>query len=145
MKIQDFAMAGRANVILGIGVDIIKIGRFKHILVNKNDKYIERLTQRILHVDHELPQFKKLILSNELNKCANMLSGSWAAKEAVFKTLDHSDQIKFQFKEWYRSSDKHGKPSIFCDRYDKSDEEFMLSISHDNDMLIANAVRLQRK
>ena len=72
---------------------------------------------------------------------AQYLTGSWAAKEALFKTLDLNSQKEFNFNQWYRFHDSNRKPFIWNDRYKLSDEEFHLSISHDDSLVIATVLR----
>jgi len=117
-------------VVLAIGVDIVRISRISRLL----DKSKLRFLQRVLHPS-EIEVYSKL----HGNRKAQYVAGSWAAKEAVFKTLDQSAQRSFQFRNWYRFSQEK-RPFIGVDGWDKS-EEFHLSISHDEDMLIATVLR----
>lgn len=123
----------KIGVTIGLGVDIVKVNRFSAI-IGRGDAYVQRFTQRILHPS-EYARF------HASTSRAHHLAGSWAAKEAVFKTLDPLHQTSFQFKKWYRFYDATGKPYIRSDEYNGNDEEFMLSISHDDDVLVANVLR----
>lgn len=126
-------------VTIGLGVDIIRTGRFRRLLLEKNGNFVNKLAQRVLHKDHEYPTFIQLH-KTDINRCVNYISGSWAAKEALFKTLDLKDQTSFKFNQWYRHYDTNGKPHINHDSYHQN-EKFLLSISHDDDILIANVLR----
>lgn len=148
--------------VIGIGVDIINVQRFKH-LVQKHgvhSSYVNRLALRILNHKHEYPKFQKLqsvvnqqhtsdntnTVAVAVDKCAHVFAGSWAAKEALFKTLDVSQQKQFEFKNWYKTNDSNGKPSISWDVESGMNIEpkcniFMLTISHDKDLLIATVLR----
>lgn len=105
--------------------------RFSRLLA-KGKPFSDRLCQRILH-PRELAKFRDL----RSEAAARYLAGSWAAKEAVFKTLDESDQKTFEFNKWYKYS-VGKKPSIGTDG---AKDVFLLSVSHDNDMLIATVLR----
>lgn len=137
-------MVRKLGITLGIGVDILKTNRFKELLLSKgelNSLFTSRMSSRILHPEFELPKFKELKDSNKLNECISLISGSWASKEAVYKTLDCEYQKQFQFKNWYRYYNEQGKPFIRSDLYKKENEEFHLSISHDDGLLVATVLR----
>ncbi|CAH6718291.1 mitochondrial holo-[acyl-carrier-protein] synthase [[Candida] jaroonii] len=129
---------------LGIGVDILKISRFDK-MINKPGRgldslFVEKLGSRILHPIHELPVFKSLLKTQDSSKVTKYLAGNWAMKEAIYKTLDESDQKFFQFNQWFKLYNERGKPDISNDDYHKP-EEFLLSISHDEDVLVATVLR----
>jgi len=137
-------MVRKLGITLGIGVDILKTSRFKELLLSKgklNSLFTTRISSRILHPEFELPKFNELKDSNKLNECIALISGSWASKEAVYKTLDYEYQKLFQFKNWYRYYNEQGKPFIQSDFYKEGNEEFHLSISHDDGLLIATVLR----
>ncbi|EER32987.1 conserved hypothetical protein [Candida tropicalis MYA-3404] len=127
----------KLGITLGLGVDIINSSRFQRLLTSKTTSFSQRLSKRILHPKHELPRFESMTNSRQVQ----FLTGSWAAKEAVFKTLDIEDQKKFSFNQWYRYHDPNGKPFIWNDNYGLRDEEFHLSISHDDSLIIATVLR----
>lgn len=124
---------------IAIGIDIVRCNRFRHILTTRNAAYIQRLGQRILHPRHELP----LMDNSDIDKSTRVLAGSWAVKEAVYKTLDSEHQKQFQFNKWYRSYDDRGKPSVGSDLYTRN-EDFLMSMSHDGDILVATVLRKNR-
>ncbi|CAI5757286.1 unnamed protein product [Candida verbasci] len=119
---------------IGIGIDIINITRFERLL-EKGGTFTNRLSKRILH-PNELLKFNKLNGKRKIE----FITGSWASKEALFKTLDIEDQKQFNFNQWYRSYNNHGKPFIWNDAYFKN-EEFHLSLSHDSSFIIATVLR----
>ncbi|RLV89433.1 Holo-acyl-carrier-protein synthase [Spathaspora sp. JA1] len=125
------------GLVLGIGVDILQSTRISKLLTTKSSIFIGKFSKRILHPRYEFPKFEQL---NQLEKI-QYLSGVWCAKEALFKTLDLSDQKLFQFNQWYRLYDESGKPHIKNDLYSKPDEEFHLSISHDDSIFMATVLR----
>lgn len=134
----------RVTNTIGIGVDIIKMSRFS-AMINKrgdlNSPFVHKLSSRILHNTHELPAFKGLVGKHNFTESIRYLAGNWAMKEAIYKTLDEEDQANFQFKQWFKLYDERGKPTIANDDYHNPQEEFLLSISHDDDMLIASVIR----
>ncbi|KAI5955491.1 hypothetical protein KGF57_003623 [Candida theae] len=130
--------AGRkAGLVVAIGVDIIKTSRFEKLLRTKTTSFAERLSKRILHHTHELPKFNEM----DAGRQVQFMAGSWAAKEALFKTLHQEEQDVFNFNEWYRYNNSSGKPFISNDKYDYNNEEFHLSISHDDSLVIATVLR----
>lgn len=137
-------MVKKLGLTLGIGIDIIKTKRFKELLLSKgklNSSFTSRLSSRILHPKFELPKFDECKQNDKLEECVALISGSWASKEAVYKTLDIQHQRKFEFKNWYRHYNEQGKPYIRCDKYEEENEEFQLSISHDDGLLVATVLR----
>lgn len=121
-------------IVVGLGVDIINTARFERLL-QRDQQFVTKLAKRVLHLHREYPKFDEL-LKKDLARCTTYISGSWAAKEALFKTLPPADQQSFQFKNWYRSHTPSGKPLIT----NGSSSEFLLSISHDNNILIATVL-----
>lgn len=95
-----------------------------------------------MHRVHEVPHFEKLHASDAY-KSVVYLAGSWAVKEAIYKTLSNSEQEKFQFSRWYRKYGDRGQPIIGSD--DHHNDNFMASISHDGGMLIASVLRVKRQ
>lgn len=116
--------------VVAIGIDIVRISRISHLLAKSKSRFL----QRVLHPS-ELEVYSKL---PDIRR-AQYVAGSWAAKEALFKTLDTSAQKSFQFKDWYRFAQEK-RPFIGREGWD-TNEEFLLSISHDGDMLVATVLR----
>lgn len=120
--------------VLGVGIDLVKTARIQLILTNPNIS--NGFIQRVLHPREIADYAHNSLLDNRVR----FLAGSWAAKEALFKSLDPEDQRGFTFKDWYRFRDEFDRPFIWNDGYRKNDQ-FFLSISHDDDYLVANVVR----
>lgn len=118
--------------VVGIGIDIVRISRIARLLAENKSK--ARFLRRVLHPS-ELEVFSNL----GQEKGAQYVAGSWAAKEAAYKTLDTDDQMMFQFKDWYKYS-RERRPFIGRDGLNPK-EEFHLSISHDGDILVATVLR----
>lgn len=133
--------------VLGLGVDVVAMARFQGLLRRQKsggEGFVDRLSRRILHEEHELPMFAEHLRKNDDKRCVALLAGSWAAKEALFKTLDREDQKRFRFNRWYRYYSDEGRPHIGGDNYSRSDEEFLLSISHDAGVVFATVLRQGR-
>lgn len=96
-----------------IGVDIAYIPRFKDV--------DEHFIKRILTND-EIIQYQKL--SSE--KRILFLAGRWASKEAIYKANNKNDYLHYTIL-----NEENGKP------YVKNHPEIKISISHDNDYVVA--------
>lgn len=116
-------------VVVGLGVDITRVLRFSRLLSRPDSA---RFLQRVLHPT-ENDKFNRL----ELSSRPQFVAGCWAAKEAVFKTLDAEDQKVFLFNLWSRRTVGQ-KPEIVNDAHL---DKFLLSISHDDDILVATVLR----
>lgn len=129
--------------VLGLGVDVVAMARFQRLLQRKNGgaRFVDRLSRRILHPVHELPVFAEHYRNNDERRCVALLAGSWGAKEALFKSLDREDQRKFLFNRWYRYYSEEGRPHIKGDGYTRTNEEFLLSVSHDGGVVFATVLR----
>ncbi|KAM9893428.1 hypothetical protein OXX69_011711 [Metschnikowia pulcherrima] len=121
------------SMVKAIGVDMVKISRITRIL---QGTHRDRFLNKVLHKK----ELESLARSNP-ERVSQFVAGSWAAKEAVFKTLDRKDQLRFQFRDWYRYNIE-GKPNISRVK-PLSNDRFLLSISHDGDHLIATVLRLE--
>lgn len=115
-------------VVVGLGVDVTHILRFSRLLGRPN---AARFIRRILH-----PTECARLSSLHESLRPRYVAGCWAAKEALFKTLDAKKQREFTFKQWRRQTED-GKPVISGDHPD----QFLLSISHDGDVLVATVLR----
>lgn len=63
-------------------------------------------------------------------------------KEAVFKSLDDDVQQSQKFRDWFKYNAPNGRPQAGGDYLIKHNkEQFLLSISHDDDTLIATVLR----
>lgn len=135
----------RISSVLAHGVDVVKITRFQAMLARHGgvlSQFARRLGCRILNGQHEMPRFCQLVALDDGAKMARYLAGCWAVKEAVYKTLDPEDQQVFEFKNWYKSYDGRGKPAVAADDYCRKQEEFAVSLSHDEEVLVASVIRL---
>jgi holo-[acyl-carrier protein] synthase len=105
----------------GIGIDIIKVSRFKNkpYLSNKNF-------------------YKKIFLDSEIKYClkyknyAPHFSGKFAVKEALIKSINE----KISLHE-IKTSYKNSKPVVKLKSLLDKKYNFIISISHENDFAVA--------
>ena len=123
-------------MILGIGVDIVRTARFAEILARTPHR-IGRLQRRVLH-----PQEIAAIKGGP-DGVVWKLASSWAAKEALYKSLTPAQQKQCQFNKWKRVFTARGQ-EMQSDLAEFADQEVLVSVSHDGDYTIAYALRQQR-
>lgn len=112
--------------VLGIGTDIVRTARFAEIL-KRNPHRMHRLQQRIMHPTERLGK-----------NAAQSLSSSWAAKEALYKSLHPREQQACRFNQWRKVAGPDGYEMV-CDA--PRSDRIMISISHDGDYTVAYALR----
>ena len=106
----------------GIGVDIVKISRFKDkpFLSNKNF-------------------YKKIFSDSEIKYClkyknyAPHFSGKFAVKESVIKSIPD----KISFLDIKTSNSKYGKPTVNLSGNLEGKYSFLASVSHEREYAIA--------
>jgi holo-[acyl-carrier protein] synthase len=116
-------------MIVGIGVDLVRIPRIERLL----EKWGNRFKERVFSAD-------EIRYSESHLRCAQHFAGSFAVKEAMFKALGKG-HIRFLDIEVRRDED--GKPSI--NLYGRAREEaermgvigIHTSISHDGQYSVA--------
>lgn len=145
--------------VVGLGTDIVDVGRFWKIVgreSNQPSSILNRFAKKILNLEHEYPKYSELcgepknghakFVENK-KKIVYYLAGCWAVKEAAFKSLDNRQQAGFkQFNKWYKIYDTTTGRPIFWHDYGENkslfaDNEFLVSISHDNNWLVATVIR----
>lgn len=108
---------------LGVGIDIEEISRFKKYSLEKDGHFL-----------------KSIFSENELNYCYNKkcpekhLAARFCAKEAFFKSLPSGNK-NITFNEIEILNDKEGKPYIKCEYF--KNYKFLVSLSHDKTKAIA--------
>ena len=107
--------------IIGIGIDLTRISRFDRLLKQyKSQQLVSKMLSAV-----EVAEFKLL---NEKAR-PRYLSVRWACKEALYKA-----GIRKRFPEiTIEKVDK--QPMVRLEEYD-----CLLSVSHDGDIVVANAV-----
>lgn len=123
--------------VIGLGNDILKTQRIRAIVQGKRS-ILERFATRVLHPTHERP---RLNLDNT-DQATQLLASTWAAKEAMYKSLSPDLQKQCVFREWYRT-DNGVQRAIQSDRFPQ--EAFMVSVSHDGEYTSAVVLRLKNQ
>lgn len=115
-----------------LGIDIIEIERVKNNIITYGDKFLSRI-----YTENEISYCK--------NKKKNMyesFAGKFAAKEAVYKCINNSENI-LSFKDIeIIKEEKNNKPKVIIhnENYKKLNGKIKISISHNNTMATAVAV-----
>ncbi|WP_031406041.1 holo-ACP synthase [Geobacillus vulcani] len=116
-------------MIVGIGIDIIELGRVRSLL-ERSKKFPDRiLTPR------EKRQFDQLPPTRQ----AEFLAGRFAAKEAYAKALGTGIGGHLSFQDIEIVSDASGKPSVVV-RCGSEGDIVHLSISHSRDYAVAQVI-----
>ena len=132
-------------MILGTGIDLLKVSRVKKVL----DKYGDLFVKKIFS-DDEIENNKEIISK------ANKLAKSFATKEAFVKALGTGFTKHIFFKDISLKNEKNGKPFI---ELNKRAQEYLrkktpvgyktsinVSISDEKDYVISNVIiSLQKK
>ena len=132
-------------MILGTGIDLLKVSRVKKIL----DKYGDIFLKKVFSED-EIKKNKKTIFK------ANKLAKSFATKEAFVKALGTGFTKEISFKDISLKNEKNGKPFInlsnrvqkYIKKKTPNGYEIIInvSISDEKDYVISNVIiSLQKK
>ena len=119
-------------MIYSVGIDLIDTERIGRAL----DKWGESFAKKILGVEEYEMYLKKF------NK-VQFLSGRFAAKEAVIKTLGAFFERRISFKDIQVLNDLYGKPYVHLEdnlRERVLDKEIKVSITHERKMAAAVAI-----
>jgi len=106
---------------LGIGVDIIKVSKFKNKPYRSNKTF-----------------YKKIFSDSEIKYClkyknpALHFSGKFAIKEAIIKSINEKISLNK-----IKTSYKNAKPIVKIENSLDKKYNFIISISHENDFAIA--------
>lgn len=112
-------------MIYGIGTDLLDLERIRHWL--EDHKYISRILSK-----EEIEFFQSI---NSLERKLTYLGGRFAAKEAIFKAMSHTENHT-NFNDLCILNDPHGKPYLKSHPFD-SNFSFIISISHTEKQAIA--------
>ena len=132
-------------MILGNGIDLLKISRVEKVL----DKYGDLFLKKVFS-DHEIKNNKKIVHK------ANKLAKSFATKEAFVKALGTGFSKQISFKDISLKNNKNGKPFIDITNKVKNYLKkktpngykaiINVSISDEKDYVISNVIiSLQKK
>ena len=126
-------------MILGIGVDIVEIGRMKTAINRWGAHFLNKMfTER------------EIEYSKSKRFCHQHFAARFAAKEAVVKAFGGTSSFPIQWTDIEILNDEDGKPSVrFSGHAVKLKEtkkagQVMLSISHSKNYAVANAMILAK-
>lgn len=110
-----------------IGIDIVKLERFRDFLENK------KKCARILS-EKEIAVFENI---SSTTRRLEYLAGRFAAKEAIIKAVSCLG-IGFSYADLSILNDEKGAPFLECEKL--SDHDIIISISHTGSDAVAVAV-----
>lgn len=120
------------NKILGVGIDIEDISRFKKLELNKNNRFLNKIFTKV-----------------ELDYCfskknvASSLATKFAGKEAVIKAFSLIDNVTLNYKEIEVTNDSSGAPGIRL--RDKTKKyQVLISLSNEKDKTVGVAILINR-
>lgn len=128
-------------VTTGLGVDITNSERFLKLILNKKKTFINKFAEKILHSEHEYSDYMRMMSNKKFKECSVFLGTIWALKEALFKSLDKDLQKNFKFKNWYRTHNNLGMPILKSDLGYNVYEKYILSVSHEKNLILASVLR----
>jgi phosphopantetheine--protein transferase-like protein len=89
--------------------------------------------------------FSDLLRCGAEARAVRLLASTWAAKEALYKSLSICEQRKCRFSDWRRvEEDVTGRRLMKCEEYEKRhpQETILVSVSHDGDYTMASVYRV---
>lgn len=120
---------------MGIGVDLVKIGRIERIMERHGERFLKRVFDEV-----------EVAYARKRKNPAIHLACRFAAKEAVSKAFGTGFNGEFGFSEIAVHNNSAGKPEIVLTGKAKKKAEQIgvssthLSLSHDSDYAIAQVV-----
>lgn len=121
--------------IVGIGIDAVKIERFKKAVSKNGENFLKRIFTE-----------KELEYCTSKAAWAVHMSGKFAAKEAVKKALPNGIDIGLNWFDIEILNGKDGKPyAVLHGRAEKVAKKFhisqvLVSISHTRELAVSNAI-----
>ncbi len=116
-------------MILGVGIDIVKIEKMKRAVIKWGNAFIERVFD-----------FRELENISQGKIYYQRLAARFAAKEAVIKALAKSHPLSF--KDILILNKHNGAP--FCELKGRDDLNIFISLTHIEDYAVACAVAEKR-
>ncbi len=119
--------------VLGIGIDIVDINRFKKLKLSKKSKFLNRI-------------FTKL----ELNYCfskkniASSLATKFAGKEAVIKALSSINKTAIDYKEIEVANGSSGAPKVRLIWEQGKKYQVLISLSNELERAVGVAILINR-
>lgn len=119
----------KKNQILGIGIDIENINRFKKIKLSRENNFLNRI-----FTTHELDYcFSK-------KNIASSLATKYAGKEAVIKALSMIDNRSLSYKEIEIINNSSGAPRVRL-IWDKGKKyQILISLSNETERAVGVAI-----
>lgn len=120
--------------ILGIGIDITDINRFKTLNQSKNNRFLN-----------------KIFTTAELDYCfskkntASSLATKFAAKEAVIKAFNNIKERVTDYKKIEITNDSSGAPQVKLLYANIGNYQIMLSLSNEFEKAVAVAIVVTRQ
>ncbi|EEB08051.1 hypothetical protein SJAG_03180 [Schizosaccharomyces japonicus yFS275] len=125
---------------MGIGIDICKISRFSKLFA-KGVSWQERFAKRILHKT-ELLEWSLILNEQKENynstATAKWFATRWSTKEAAFKAVQ--PEHKVYMNEMMLKHSSNGQPVLFIDRKGENPLSVPVSLSHEDDYVVAVAI-----
>lgn len=120
------------NRILGIGIDIEDISRFKKLNLTKNNRFLN-----------------KIFTMSELNYCfskknvASSLATKYVGKEATIKALSSVDKT-IEYKSIEITNDSSGVPRVNLNLEKEKKYEILISLSNEEERAIGVAILINK-
>ena len=120
------------SMIIGTGIDIVNLKRF----YDMDEERLNLLAKRIL-TDNELVEFQQLI---EIKRPVH-LAKMWSIKESIGKAFGTGISNDSVWKNMYIFKNALGQPQVqFLGALARKNVICHISVSHDGDYLVSNAV-----
>lgn len=123
----------KKNQILGIGIDIENISRFKKIKLSKESNFLNRI-----FTPHELDYcFSK-------KNVASSLATKYAGKEAVIKAFSLNDNAIPSYKEIEIINDSSGAPRVRLVWEKGKRYQILISLSNETERAVGVAILINK-
>jgi len=127
-------------MILGIGIDLVKVARIKRLYLKYNDKFVLKILSAY--------EIKKMRAITSKDYMIQYLAKRFVAKEALVKAIGTGFVRETLMQDITVKNDKNGKPyyslskmlNNFIEKLFRKKYSLHLSISDDKENAIANAV-----
>jgi len=116
-------------MIIGIGTDIVRVGRIENLVVKFGDKFISRIL-----APSEIVNF------NAKGRKISFLAKRFAAKEAISKAFGTGIGNEIEFKDIVISNNEAGCPIVTINKDIARGKNIFLSIADESDVAIAFAI-----
>lgn len=151
--IKGLGAARGARGVVGLGIDLVHVPRFEHLLARHEDRFLGRAFH-----PSEIEQFHML---GRKERRLHFVASRWAVKEAAYKALSGAG-VRVPFPEMYTTSEARGGASSSSSSFNTSSRpelrfvgraadvaaqlgvrDSLVSISHDGEYAVAEVVLVQ--